>query len=112
MPEKRYLQDFEADYIKANAAKLTSKQLSDVIGCSQPVIYAWCRKLGVWPTKSVFQYRKPVIPPLDKTLSGNLADTKSYSGTRYGNKSREELIDEILNRDVAPSTRFSKDQSN
>lgn len=95
------LEPHEIQYIKDNAEKLTTAQLSNVIGCSMGTVYAHCKKLKVQPSKSYFQFRLPVIPPLEKDKgAGDVSETKPYNGTRYGNKSREELIDEILNAEI------------
>ena len=59
---KRYLQQYQVDYIKENGENLTSMQLATAIGCSQATIHAWCKKLHVTPTKSFFQMNPPVIP--------------------------------------------------
>ena len=58
----RYLQPHEVQYIKDNAATLTSMQLATAIGCSQPTVWAWAKKLRVKPTKSYFQIKAPVVP--------------------------------------------------
>ena len=59
---KRYLQQYQVDYIKENAAGLTAAQISGAVGCSQATLSTWFKKLKVKPTKSVFQSKPPVIP--------------------------------------------------
>ena len=59
---KRYLQPYQVDYIKDNHTQLTNLQMATAIGCSQPTVWGWCRKLRIKPTKTVFQFKAPVIP--------------------------------------------------
>ena len=60
----RYLEQYQIEYLKENAAELTSMQLSKSIGCSQATIYWHCKKLYLKTTKSYFQHKPPVIPDI------------------------------------------------
>jgi hypothetical protein len=59
----KYLQQYQIDYIRDNAATLTSKQMAGAIGCSQMKVIWHCNKMKIKPTKQCFQFKPPVIPP-------------------------------------------------
>lgn len=100
-PKKQmnYLKDYQVQYIKENADKLSIRQMAKAIGCSDSSVYMWCKKLHIRPNKECFQNEVPVIPPCTPLVVSGKADIIPIK-TKYDNKSRDERINELLQMDI------------
>jgi ribosomal protein L37AE/L43A len=58
----KYLKQYQIDYIQENADTLTSKQMSEAIGCRQMTVIWHCNKLKIKATKAVWQPENVVVP--------------------------------------------------
>lgn len=62
----RYMQPWHIEYLKEHGENLTTMQLAKATGFTQPVIWAWCKKLNITPTKACFQFGEVIIPVCEK----------------------------------------------
>lgn len=102
--EDRYLKPAQKEYMMRYGPLMTKRQLADALGLNYQTILSHCKRNDIETTKSFFQAEPPPVPTFEQFLEENYMPeempkpkSKRWPAV-YDNKSREDYINDILNR--------------